>query len=78
MTARKMILLTLAFLLPCGLLILVLRSVFKSSFAERSLKAPQAVSGMTELRGIVSRGMVPSESVKGNLQETTNSKTGIL
>ncbi len=45
MTLNKMIFLTLAVLVPGGLLILVLRSIFKSSFAERFLKGPQAVSG---------------------------------
>jgi hypothetical protein len=38
MTARKMILLTLAFLLPCGFVILLTRSVLRSSFGERFLK----------------------------------------
>jgi len=35
MTARKMILLTLAFLLPCGFVILLTRSVLRASFGER-------------------------------------------
>lgn len=38
MTARKMILLTLVFLLPCGFLILLTRSVLRSSLGERFLK----------------------------------------
>lgn len=38
MTARKMILFALAFLLPCGFLILLTRSVLKSSLGERFLK----------------------------------------
>jgi hypothetical protein len=38
MTARKMILLTLAFLLPCGFVILLMRSVLRSSFGEGLLK----------------------------------------
>jgi len=37
MTARKIILLTLAFLLPCGFVILLTRSVLRSSFGERFL-----------------------------------------
>jgi hypothetical protein len=37
MTARKMILLTLAVLLPCGFVILLTRAVFKSSLGERFL-----------------------------------------
>jgi len=37
MTARKMILLTLAVLLPCGFVILLTRSVLRSSFGERFL-----------------------------------------
>ncbi len=41
MTIRKMILLTLAVFVPCGLLIVVLRSVLKSRF----LKDPHAVVG---------------------------------
>src|ERR1700687_6268 len=38
MTARKMILLTLTLLVPCGLLIVVLRCVLRSSWGERVLK----------------------------------------
>jgi hypothetical protein len=38
MTARKMFLLTLVFLLPCGFLILLTRSVLRSSLGERFLK----------------------------------------
>jgi len=38
MTARRMILLTLAFLLPCGFLILLTRSFLRSSIGERFLK----------------------------------------
>ncbi len=38
MTARKMILLTLAFLLPCGFVILLARSVLRSTLGEKSLK----------------------------------------
>src|SRR5260370_37036398 len=44
MTARKMILLTLAILLPCGFVILLTRSVLRSSFGERFLK------GVTTMR----------------------------
>jgi hypothetical protein len=42
MTSRKMILLTLAVLVPCGLLIVALRCLVKSSFVEEFLKDPQA------------------------------------
>src|SRR5260370_17241287 len=38
MTARKMILLTLAFLLPCGFVILLARSVLRSTLGEKFLK----------------------------------------
>src|SRR6267143_2303319 len=38
MTARKMILLTLAFLLPCGFVIFLMRCVLRSSFGERFRK----------------------------------------
>src|SRR5260370_2385724 len=44
MTARKMILLILAILLPCGFVILLTRSVLRSSFGERFLK------GVTTMR----------------------------
>ena len=43
MTARRMILLTLAFLLPCGFLILLTRSVLRSSLGERFLKGTTTV-----------------------------------
>ena len=43
MTARKMILLTLAVLLPCGFVILLTRFVLRSSFAERFLKGATAL-----------------------------------
>jgi hypothetical protein len=45
MTLNKIIFLTLAVLVPGGLLILVLRCLVKSSFVEGFLKDPQAVSG---------------------------------
>jgi hypothetical protein len=45
MTMRKMILLTLAVLVPCGLLIVALSCLVKSSFVGRFLKDPQAVIG---------------------------------
>ena len=38
MTTRKMILLTLACLLPCGFVILLTRSVLRSGLGERFLK----------------------------------------
>ena len=45
MTARNMILLTLAVFVPGSLLILALRCLVKSGLVERYLRDPQAVSG---------------------------------
>jgi len=50
MTARKIVLLTLAFLLPCGFVILLARSVLRSSFGERFLAFGTRVS-LSSLRG---------------------------
>jgi hypothetical protein len=49
MTARKMMLLTLAFLLPCGFVILLTRSVLRSSFGERFLKGTAAMTKLAFL-----------------------------
>ncbi len=54
MTARKIILLTLAFLLPCGFVILLTRSVLRSSFGERFLSFGTSVS-LSSLGGCLKR-----------------------
>src|SRR3989442_16019272 len=46
MTVRKMIFLILAVLAPCGLLILVLRCVLRSSLRERFLKGVPAMKNL--------------------------------
>jgi hypothetical protein len=53
MTARKMILLTLAFLLPCGFVILLTRSVLRSSLGERLLKAAATIRELAFLASAV-------------------------
>jgi hypothetical protein len=53
MTARKMILLTLAVLLPCGFLILLVKLVLKSSFGERFLKGATTMRKLAFLASAV-------------------------
>jgi hypothetical protein len=53
MTARKMILLTLTVLLPCGFLILLARFVLKSSFGERFLKGATTMRKLAFLASAV-------------------------
>src|SRR5713101_4932825 len=53
MTARKLILLTLAVLLPCGFLIVLARLVLKSSFGERFLKGATTMRKLAFLASAV-------------------------
>ena len=54
MTARKMILFALVVLLPCGFVILLTRSVLRSSFGERFLSFGTSVS-LSSLGGCLKR-----------------------
>jgi membrane protein implicated in regulation of membrane protease activity len=53
MTARKMILLTLAVLLPCGFVILLMRSALESSFGGKFLKGPTTMRKLAFLASTV-------------------------
>jgi Domain of unknown function (DUF5666)/Domain of unknown function (DUF4382) len=53
MTVRKMILFTLVFLLPCGFLILLTRSVLKSTLGERFLKGAMPMRKLAFLASAV-------------------------
>ena len=53
MTARKMILLCLAVLLPCGLVILLTRSAIRSGFGKRFLKAATTMRNLAFLTSAI-------------------------
>ena len=54
MTARKMILVTLAFLLPCDFVILLTRSVLRTSLGERFLKGATVMRKLAFLASVLS------------------------